>query len=56
MGGNGAPVSAQEWHALKDQNQKLQRELTRKEEALAEAAAWRVLQKKFQALLGGEAE
>lgn len=54
--GNGAPVSAQEWRALKDENQKLQRELTRKEKALAEAAALLVLQKKFQALLGGEAE
>lgn len=53
---NAAPVSAQEWRALKDENQTLQRELTRKEKALAEAAALLVLQKKFQALLGGEVE
>ena len=40
---------------LKDENKRLERELTRKEKALAEAAALLVLQKKFQALLGGEA-
>lgn len=39
---------------LKDENKRLERELTRKEKALAEAAALLVLQKKFQALLGGE--
>ena len=39
---------------LKDENKRLERELTRKERALAEAAALLVLQKKFQALLGGE--
>ena len=41
---------------LKDENKRLERELTRKEKALAEAAALLVLQKKFQALLGGEVE
>jgi len=40
---------------LKDENQRLERELNRKEKALAEAAALLVLQKKFHALLGGEA-
>jgi hypothetical protein len=41
---------------LKVENHRLQHELTRKEKALAEAAALLVLQKKFQALLGGEVE
>jgi transposase-like protein len=41
---------------LKTENQRLERELTRKEKALAEAAALLVLQKKFRALLGGEVE
>ena len=41
---------------LKTENQRLERELTRKEKALAEATVLLVLQKKFQALLGGEAE
>jgi len=48
--------SREEVHALKTKNQRLERELNRKEKALAEAAALLVLQKKFQALLGGEAE
>ena len=39
---------------LKDENKRLERELNRKEKALAEAAALLVLQKKFHALLGGE--
>lgn len=39
---------------LKDENKRLERELTRKEKALAEAAALLVLQKKFHALLEGE--
>jgi len=34
----------------------LQRELARKEKALAEAAALLMLQKKYQALLGGAVE
>jgi transposase-like protein len=41
---------------LKAENQRLERELTRKEKALAEAAALLVLQKKYRALLGGEVE
>jgi transposase-like protein len=39
---------------LKEENQSLERELLRKDKALAEAAALLVLQKKFRALLGGE--
>jgi len=38
------------------ENQRLERELNRKEKALAEAAALLVLQKKYRALLGGEVE
>jgi hypothetical protein len=45
-----------ELRALKAENQRLQRELSRKEKALAEAAALLVLQKKYQALWGGEVE
>jgi transposase-like protein len=41
-------------HTLKAQIHSLERELLRKDKALAEAAALLVLQKKFQALLGGE--
>jgi len=41
---------------LKEKNQSLERELLRKDKALAEAAALLVLQKKFRALLGGEVE
>lgn len=40
--------------ALKEDNQRLARELTRKEKALAETAALLVLQKKSQALWGDE--
>lgn len=47
---------AAELRALKAENQRLERELRRKEKALAEAAALLVLQKKYQALLGGEVE
>ena len=39
-----------EIRTLKDENEKLKRELTRKEKALAEAAALLILQKKFRAL------
>jgi len=42
--------------ALKVENQSLERELLRKDKALAEAVALLVLQKKFRALLGGEVE
>jgi transposase-like protein len=41
---------------LKAENHRLERELLRKDKALAEAAALLVLQKKFRALLGGEVE
>ena len=44
-------VSRAEWRELKASHQALQRELKRKEKALAEAAALLVLQKKYQALL-----
>lgn len=40
--------------ALKLKNQQLQSNLSRKEKALAEAAALLILQKKFQALLEDE--
>ena len=45
----------QEINKLKKENQKLERELTRKEKSLAEAAALLILQKKCQALWGDEA-
>jgi transposase-like protein len=47
---------ASEVRALKAENQRLGRDLKRKEKALAEAAALLVLQKKYRALLGDEAE
>lgn len=43
-------VKSSELRELKDTNKALSRELTRKEKALAEAAALLVLQKKYQAL------
>lgn len=43
-----------EIRVLKDENDRLKRELTRKEHALAEAAALLILQKKFRALWEGE--
>lgn len=49
-------ADAQALRTLKEENQRLQRELRRKEKALAEAAALLVLEKKFRALLGEEAE
>lgn len=58
---SAAPPTAQERReskaelkALQGKHEALQRELRRKERALAEAAALLVLQKKFQALLGDE--
>jgi transposase-like protein len=48
--------NAQEVRELKHANVQLQRELNRKEKALAEAAALLVLQKKYRALFGDEAE
>jgi transposase len=52
----GAGEQRASLRALQADNQRLVRELARKEKALAEAAALLVLQKKFQALLGGEVE
>jgi transposase-like protein len=46
----GQPQVGAELRALKVRHQALQRELKRKEKALAEAAALLVLQKKYQAL------
>lgn len=46
--------SKAELKALQGKHEVLQRELRRKERALAEAAALLILQKKFQALLEGE--
>ena len=46
----------QERDALKHERDGLQRQLLRKDKALAEAAALLVLSKKFQALLAGEVE
>ena len=47
---------ASEVRALKAENQRLERELNRKDKALAEAAALLVLQKKYRALLGDAVE
>lgn len=47
--GKAAP-GTREIRALKDENEKLKRELVRKEKALAEAAALLILQKKFRTL------
>jgi len=43
-------------HSLKAENHRLERELNRKDKALAEAAALLILQKKVRALLAGEVE
>ena len=45
-----AASGTREIRILKDENEKLKRELVRKEKALAEAAALLILQKKFRAL------
>jgi transposase-like protein len=47
---------SQNLRSLKAENQRLERELQRKDKALAEAAALLILQKKVRALLGGEVE
>ena len=47
---------SQTLRALKMENQRLERELNRKDKALAEAAALLILQKKVRALLAGEVE
>lgn len=44
------PAESKALRALKDDNDRLQREVQRKDKALAEAAALLVLQKKFRAL------
>lgn len=49
-------LEARTLQSLKVDNHRLERELLRKDKALAEAAALLVLQKKFRALLGGEVE
>ena len=49
-GHKGEVESERERRSLKDENQQLKRELSRKEKALAEVAALLVLQKKFQSL------
>lgn len=54
VGADWGRESQRELRTLKEENQRLQREVARKDKALAEAAALLVLQKKFQALLGGE--
>jgi len=50
------PSTPEALATLKAENHRLERELLRKDKALAEAAALLVLQKKFRALLGGEVE
>ena len=52
----GGLSEKREVHTLKAEIHGLERELLRKDKALAEAAALLVLQKKFRALLGGEVE
>lgn len=47
---------SQTLRSLKVENQRLERELNRKDKALAEAAALLILQKKVRALLAGEVE
>jgi transposase-like protein len=47
---------SQTLRSLKAENQRLERELARKDKALAEAAALLILQKKVRALLGDEVE
>ncbi len=51
--GSGAGDQRASRRALQAENQRLSRELARQENALAEAAALLVLQKKFPARLGG---
>ena len=55
---NGKSVAAgsREMRTLKDENDQLKRALSRKEKALAEAAALLILQKKFRALWEDEVE
>ena len=53
---SSARANAPELRELKQANAQLQRELKRKERALAEAAALLILSKKYQALFGDEDE
>jgi transposase-like protein len=53
-GAAGQPTESEELRQLKLANQQLQRDLNRKEKALAEAAALLVLQKKYRALWAAE--
>ena len=55
-GAFGGRTQATALQSLKVDNHRLERELLRKDKALAEAAALLALQKKFRALLGGGAE
>ena len=54
VGAAGQPTESEELRQLKLANQQLQRDLNRKEKALAEAAALLVLQKKYRALWAAE--
>jgi transposase-like protein len=56
VGGLETREEARALHTAKAEIHHLERELLRKDKALAEAAALLVLQKKFRALLGGEVE
>ena len=56
VGSEGSREEARTLRTLKAEIQCLEQEVLRKDKALAEAAALLVLQKKFRALLGGEAE
>ena len=53
-GGAGKREESEELRQLRQTNQQLQRDLNRKEKALAEAAALLVLQKKYRALWAAE--
>jgi hypothetical protein len=54
MGAAGKREESEELRQLRQTNQQLQRDLNRKEKALAEAAALLVLQKKYRALWAAE--
>ena len=54
LGATGQREESEELRQLRLANQQLQRDLNRKEKALAEAAALLVLQKKYRALWAAE--
>ena len=54
LGSAGAREESEELRQLRVANQQLQRDLNRKDKALAEAAALLVLQKKYRALWAAE--